>query len=189
MTTEAITPLCQRMIEDMNAQKLCAGTQSGHIKSLRRALPQRIRCPTKNHIRFIHWVGSKAEMLVTWPLCDDNVIHCQVAREPPTVGEDFVDNAGFLDEAQSTALYQGFELNRCDKFSPSMGSSRHPSQDVLGGDDPKREALQGTIESCEKHQPARLHGGCGKLDEQAHIRDVLDDFHGKNHVKSFTDSC
>ena len=27
MTTEAITPLRQRMIEDMNARKLCAGTQ------------------------------------------------------------------------------------------------------------------------------------------------------------------
>jgi hypothetical protein len=29
MTTEAITPLRQRMIEDMNARKLCAGTQRG----------------------------------------------------------------------------------------------------------------------------------------------------------------
>src|SRR5437763_835940 len=29
MTTEAITPLRQRMIEDMNARKLCAGTQKG----------------------------------------------------------------------------------------------------------------------------------------------------------------
>ena len=27
MTTEAITPLRQRMIEDMNARKLCAGAQ------------------------------------------------------------------------------------------------------------------------------------------------------------------
>jgi hypothetical protein len=27
MTTKAITPLRQRMIEDMNARKLCAGTQ------------------------------------------------------------------------------------------------------------------------------------------------------------------
>jgi site-specific recombinase XerD len=33
MTTEAITPLRQRMIEDMNARKLCAGTQRGHIRS------------------------------------------------------------------------------------------------------------------------------------------------------------
>jgi integrase/recombinase XerD len=36
MTTEAITPLRQRMIEDMNARKLCAGTQRGHILSCRR---------------------------------------------------------------------------------------------------------------------------------------------------------
>src|ERR1700674_2832553 len=36
MTTKAITPLRQRMIEDMNARKLCAGTQRGHIRSCRR---------------------------------------------------------------------------------------------------------------------------------------------------------
>jgi integrase/recombinase XerD len=36
MTTEAITPLRQRMIEDMNARKLCAGTQKGHIRACKR---------------------------------------------------------------------------------------------------------------------------------------------------------
>jgi site-specific recombinase XerD len=36
MTTEAITPLRQHMIEDMNARKLCAGTQRGHIRSCKR---------------------------------------------------------------------------------------------------------------------------------------------------------
>jgi site-specific recombinase XerD len=36
MTTTAITPLRQRMIEDMNARKLCAGTQGGHIRSCKR---------------------------------------------------------------------------------------------------------------------------------------------------------
>src|SRR5437868_6000818 len=36
MTTEAITPLRHRMIEDMNARKLCAGTQRGHIRACRR---------------------------------------------------------------------------------------------------------------------------------------------------------
>src|ERR1700752_3552651 len=33
MSTGAVTPLRQRMIEDMNARKLCAGTQRGHIRS------------------------------------------------------------------------------------------------------------------------------------------------------------
>jgi hypothetical protein len=28
MSTESVTPLRQRMIEDMNARKLCAGTQN-----------------------------------------------------------------------------------------------------------------------------------------------------------------
>ena len=33
MSTDSISPLRQRMIEDMNARKLCAGTQRGHIRS------------------------------------------------------------------------------------------------------------------------------------------------------------
>jgi integrase/recombinase XerD len=36
MSTDTISPLRHRMIEDMNARKLCAGTQSGHIRSCRR---------------------------------------------------------------------------------------------------------------------------------------------------------
>jgi len=36
MTTDAVTPLRHRMIEDMNARKLCAGTQRGHIHSCKR---------------------------------------------------------------------------------------------------------------------------------------------------------
>ena len=36
MSTDAVTPLRQRMIEDMHARKLCAGTQRGHIHSCKR---------------------------------------------------------------------------------------------------------------------------------------------------------
>jgi len=36
MSTEAVSPLRQRMIEDMNARKLCAGTQRGHIRGCKR---------------------------------------------------------------------------------------------------------------------------------------------------------
>jgi integrase/recombinase XerD len=36
MSTSPISPLRQRMIEDMNARKLCAGTQRGHIRSCKR---------------------------------------------------------------------------------------------------------------------------------------------------------
>src|SRR5260370_38378355 len=36
MSTDAVSPLRQRMIEDMNARKLCAGTQRGHISSSKR---------------------------------------------------------------------------------------------------------------------------------------------------------
>src|SRR5882672_1536905 len=36
MSTEAISRLRQRMIEDMNARRLGAGTQRGHIRSCKR---------------------------------------------------------------------------------------------------------------------------------------------------------
>jgi integrase/recombinase XerD len=36
MSTESVTPLRQRMVEDMNARKLGAGTQRGHIRSCKR---------------------------------------------------------------------------------------------------------------------------------------------------------
>ena len=36
MSTDTVTPLRHRMIEDMNARKLCAGTQKGHIRSCKR---------------------------------------------------------------------------------------------------------------------------------------------------------
>ena len=36
MNTHAVTPLRHRLIEDMNARKLCAGTQRGHIHSCKR---------------------------------------------------------------------------------------------------------------------------------------------------------
>ena len=36
MSTDSNSPLRQRMIEDMNARKLCAATQKGHIRSCRR---------------------------------------------------------------------------------------------------------------------------------------------------------
>ena len=36
MSTVTVSPLRQRMIEDMNARKLCAGTQRGHIRACKR---------------------------------------------------------------------------------------------------------------------------------------------------------
>ena len=36
MSMDAVSPLRQRMIEDMNARKLCAGTRRGHLRSCKR---------------------------------------------------------------------------------------------------------------------------------------------------------
>jgi hypothetical protein len=35
MSTDSISPLRARMVEDMNARKLCAGTQRGHLRGYR----------------------------------------------------------------------------------------------------------------------------------------------------------
>src|SRR5262249_44909872 len=36
MSTDTVSPLRRRMIEDMNARKLCAGTQRGHLRGCQR---------------------------------------------------------------------------------------------------------------------------------------------------------
>jgi hypothetical protein len=46
MSTDAVTPLRQRMIEDMNARKLCAGTQRGQPKHKPTPIPPKIRIDT-----------------------------------------------------------------------------------------------------------------------------------------------
>ena len=51
MSTSPISPLRQRMIEDMNARKLCAGTQRGHIRSCKRFAAFLKRSPTRPHLR------------------------------------------------------------------------------------------------------------------------------------------
>ena len=45
MTTEAITPLRQRMIEDMSSRKLCVHTQRSHIYSCKRFAAFLMRSP------------------------------------------------------------------------------------------------------------------------------------------------
>jgi hypothetical protein len=60
MTTEAITPLRQRMIEDMTSRKLCAHTQRGHIYSCKRFAaflkrsPQTATCEDIQSPRHLH---------------------------------------------------------------------------------------------------------------------------------------
>ncbi len=54
MSTSTISPLRQRMIEDMNARKLSAGTQRGHIRSCKQFAAFLRRSPetaTMEHIR------------------------------------------------------------------------------------------------------------------------------------------
>ena len=57
MRTEAVSALRQRMIEDMNARKLCAGTQRGHIRSCKRFAAFLERSPCA-HRSMATWVSG-----------------------------------------------------------------------------------------------------------------------------------
>ena len=61
MSTDAVTPLRHRMIEDMNARKLSAGTQRGHIRSCKRFAAFLHRSPTRPRPRI------SAASSCTWP--------------------------------------------------------------------------------------------------------------------------
>jgi hypothetical protein len=62
MSTDAVTPLRQRMIEDMNARKLGAHSQRSHIYSCRRFAAFLKRSPDTATCRMTFVVSS-----CTWP--------------------------------------------------------------------------------------------------------------------------
>ena len=69
MSTETVSPLRQRMIEDMNARKLGAHSQRSHIYSCRRFAaflkrPLHRRCPTSRD--FVPWRFSVAGRISAW---------------------------------------------------------------------------------------------------------------------------
>src|SRR6202140_940302 len=74
MSTDAVSPLRQRMIEDMNARKLCAGTQRGHIRSCKRFAAFVKRSPDTATLEDIHrFQLHLAETVVS--ICNRNRIN------------------------------------------------------------------------------------------------------------------
>jgi hypothetical protein len=51
MSTDSVSPPRQRMLEDMNARKRCAGTHRGHIRSCRQFAAFQKRSPESEDIR------------------------------------------------------------------------------------------------------------------------------------------
>ena len=51
MSTQSNSPLRQRMTEDMNARRLTAGTQTGHLRACRRFAAFLKRSPDKLSLR------------------------------------------------------------------------------------------------------------------------------------------
>ena len=72
MTTEAITPLRQRMIEDMNSRKLCALAQRGHGFRTHRQLLSWMRLTT-----------PRSSRQGTPPAIDDLYFGYRARRQPP----------------------------------------------------------------------------------------------------------
>ena len=65
MTTEAITRLRQRMIGDMKARKLCAGTQRGHILGCKRFAAFLKRSPIPRPLRMRSpsiWITEEVQL-------------------------------------------------------------------------------------------------------------------------------
>ena len=54
MSTDTVSPLRQRMIEDMSARTLCAGTQRGHIHGFKRFAAFLKRSPDPATLRHSH---------------------------------------------------------------------------------------------------------------------------------------
>ena len=76
MITNTVSPLRKRMIEDMNARKLCAGTQRAHVRSCKRFAAFLKRSPetaTFDDIRLfqLHLVETGVS------ICTRNCIMCE----------------------------------------------------------------------------------------------------------------
>ena len=89
MSTHAVTPLRHRMIEDMNARKLCAGTQRGHIHSCKRFAAFLNRSPdtatTEDIRRFqLHLAEGRREHLQSQPHHDRGAVF--VSRDNAATG-------------------------------------------------------------------------------------------------------
>jgi hypothetical protein len=57
-----------------------------------------------------------------------------------------------------------------------VGAKRQPAQDELSPDDRKRVGLQRAVERGQHHDAATLHQRRDELEEDRHVRHMLDDF-------------
>src|SRR5262245_26000735 len=96
-----------------------------------------------------------------------HIVHVHVGRELPAVGQEIVDHAGLVDDAQPMPLERRLELVRSDEFVPLVGAAREPAQHVFGADDRQCKALERAVEGCRDHEPARLHHLRATPDEEA----------------------
>src|SRR5262249_23975364 len=137
MTTEAITPLRQRMIEDMNARKLGKDTQRGHVYSCKRLAAFLNRSPdiaTAEDIRRFQLHLSETGTSI----CNRNRIMTglrQKGREGPRIREPRV----VAEELQLAGLVSDDELLQDQPAEQAgkhldgekeVGSAGHPARSI-----------------------------------------------------------
>jgi Phage integrase, N-terminal SAM-like domain len=99
MSTVTISPLRQRMIEDMNARKLCAGTQRGHIHSCKRFaafLKQSPDTATAEDIRRFQLHLSETCLDVCCCFFGRSLSVARISSITPVNSSSFGRNGGFL---------------------------------------------------------------------------------------------
>ncbi len=70
-----------------------------------------------------------------------------------------------------------------DEFPPIMRAARNPAQDVLSGDDTKRQRFDRAVERRQDHHATRFDQ-CGTGgDEQRAVGDMLDDFQRQHDIE------
>src|ERR1051326_585530 len=66
------------------------------------------------------------------PRGGDHVVHVDIVGKLPGVGEEVVDDAFDLGEAQAGNLHRGLELVRRHHSAPAVGAARQPAEQILG---------------------------------------------------------
>jgi hypothetical protein len=79
MSTDTVSPPRRRMIEDMNARKLCAGTQRGHLRGCKRFAAVLRRSPETATAEI--YAGSSCTSPRALPLASSH----RSARSPPQI--------------------------------------------------------------------------------------------------------
>ena len=114
-----------------------------------------------------------------------HVVDVHVAREPPTVGDRHVHDAGLVGDRQSGSAERVGEFDGRHQLVVAVRPARKPAQHVFGADDGKNPRLHGPVDRGGDHHPAGLQRRGARGDEGGYVVDVLDHLEDRHHVEAF----